>query len=77
MTLNSDGTFVLESVYKGKGDDAIFTKAGKYSVENGKVILALETSPFKYAIGDNYIELLDIDGYKIKSELNYKLTKQE
>ena len=77
MTLNSDKTFVLESVYKGQGDDTVFTKTGNYSVENGKVILELETSPFKYEIGDNYIEMLDIDGNKIESELNYKLTKQE
>jgi len=77
MTLNSDGTFVLESVYKGTGDDTVFTKTGKYSVENGKVILELEASPFKYEIGDNYIEMLDIDGNKIESQLNYKLTKQE
>ncbi|QVY65761.1 copper resistance protein NlpE [Polaribacter sp. Q13] len=77
MTLNTDSTFVLESVYKGKGEGNVFKKTGNYSIENGIVILALETSPFKYAIGDNYIELLDIDGHKIESELNYKLIKQE
>jgi len=77
MTLNSDGTFVLESRYKGKGDDTVFTKSGKYSVENEKVILALKKSPFKYKVGDNYIELLDIDGNKIESQLNYKLIKQK
>ncbi|OAD45020.1 copper resistance protein NlpE [Polaribacter atrinae] len=77
MSLNSDGTFVLESTYRGKGDDTVFTKTGNYSVENGKVILELVESPFKYKIGDNYIEMLDIDGNKIESELNYKLTKQD
>ena len=77
MTLNADSTFVLETVYKGKGDDRVFKDSGRYSVKERKLVLKLKKSPFKYEIGDNYIELLDIDGNKIKSELNYKLAKQE
>ncbi|AUC84586.1 hypothetical protein CW731_04380 [Polaribacter sp. ALD11] len=77
MTLNTDGTFLLETVYNGKGEDRVFKETGKYIVEEGKLILELEKSPFKYKIGDDFIELLDIDGNKIESELNYKLTKQK
>lgn len=77
MTLNSDGTFVLENIYKGKGDEKVFKESGNYKIENGQVILSKKERPFKYAIGENYIELLDIDGKKIKSDLNYKLIKQE
>ncbi|MCL7764179.1 copper resistance protein NlpE N-terminal domain-containing protein [Polaribacter sp. Z014] len=77
MTLNTDSTFVLEKVYKGKGDEHTYKQEGTYVVKEGKLILELKKSPFKYAIGNNYIELLDIDGHKIESELNYKLIKQE
>ena len=77
MTLNADSTFVLETVYKGKGDDRVFKDSGRYSVKERKLVLKLKKSPFKYEIGDNFIELLDIDGNKIVSELNYKLSKQE
>ncbi|MCI2227914.1 copper resistance protein NlpE N-terminal domain-containing protein [Polaribacter sp. MSW13] len=77
MTLNADSTFVLEKMYKGKGNDSIFKETGKYTVKEGKLFLELKQSPFKYEIRNNYIELLDIDGHKIESELNYKLIKQE
>ncbi|WP_405604325.1 copper resistance protein NlpE [Polaribacter sp. Asnod1-A03] len=77
MTLKVDKTFVLETIYRGKGNGKIFRKTGKYSVENEQLILNVKKSPFKYQIGDDYIELLDIDGNKIESELNYKLIKQE
>lgn len=77
MTLNVDGTFVLETMYKGKGDGKVFKETGNYTVENGQLVLALVKSPYKYKIGDNYIELLDIDGNKIDSQLNYKLVKQD
>jgi uncharacterized lipoprotein NlpE involved in copper resistance len=77
MTLNSDTTFVLETVYKGKGDERVFKETGTYLIESGKLTLELKKLPFKYEIGENYIELLDIDGNKIKSDLNYKLIKQE
>ncbi|MGJ8745847.1 copper resistance protein NlpE [Polaribacter sp.] len=76
MILNADSTFVLEKVYKGKGDEVTFKEKGRYLVEEGKLILKLKKWPFKYAIGDNYIELLDIDGHKIESQLNYKMIKQ-
>ena len=77
MTLNADSTFVLETVYKGKGDGRVFKDSGRYSVKERKLVLKLKKTPFKYEIGDNFIELLDIDGNKIVSELNYKLSKQE
>ncbi len=77
MTLNADKTFVLETIYKGKADDTIFKTMGNYYIKNEQIVLEKEKSPFKYLIGDNYIELLDIDGNKIESELNYKLIKQE
>ena len=77
ITLNTDSTFVLETVYKGKGDDRVFKDSGRYSVKERKLVLKLKKSPFKYEIGDNFIELLDIDGNKIVSELNYKLIKQK
>ncbi|PQJ73411.1 MULTISPECIES: copper resistance protein NlpE [Polaribacter] len=76
MTLNADSTFVLERVYKGKGDGNVFKESGKYLVVEGKLVLDIKTSPFKYKIGENFIELLDIDGNIIKSDLNYKLIKQ-
>ena len=77
MTLNADKTFVLETVYKGKADDRVFKTKGNYYIKNEQIVLEKQKSPFKYLIGDNYIELLDIDGNKIESELNYKLIKQE
>jgi len=77
MTLNTDKTFVLEKVYKGKGDGHVFKETGTYLIKEGKLVLELKKSPFKYLIGDNYIELLDIDGNKIESQLNYKLIKQK
>lgn len=77
MTLNADGTFLLETVYNGKGDDRVFKETGKYIVEGGKLLLELKKLPFKYKIGKDFIELLDIDGNKIESKLNYKLTKQK
>ncbi|WP_158838492.1 copper resistance protein NlpE [Polaribacter sp. L3A8] len=77
MTLNTDSTFVLEKVYKGKGNGTIFKESGKYTVTEGQLVLDLKASPFKYKIDENYIELLDIDGNIIKSDLNYKLIKQE
>lgn len=76
MTLNADGTFLLETIYKGKRDDRVFKETGTYKVEEDILSLELKKAPFKYKIEADFIELLDIDGNKIESDLNYKLTKQ-
>ncbi|MCG1037242.1 copper resistance protein NlpE [Polaribacter sargassicola] len=76
LTLNKDKTFKLQTVYLGKGEEKPFTKTGTYKVENNQLEL-LTKSGFKYQINDDYLELLDIAGNKIESQLNYKLIKQK
>lgn len=75
LTLNSDFTFVEESIYKGKGNNQSFIEKGTFKVTNKKIILSVKNAPSMYKIGTNYVEQLDMDGKQIQSSLNYKLTK--
>ena len=75
LTLNSDFTFVEESIYKGKGNNQSFIEKGTFKVTNKKIILSVKNAPSMYKIGTDYIEQLDMDGKQIQSSLNYKLTK--
>jgi len=76
LTLNRDNTFVIESIYNGKGDEKPFIEKGIFKVENTKLILSIKQAPSIYKIGIGYVEQLDIDGNQIQSSLNYKLTKK-
>lgn len=76
LILTKELNFTLETIYIGKGDEAVFTRNGTYKVEEEFLVLQNKNAPFKYKIHQKYLELLDIDGNIIKSDLNYKLLKE-
>ncbi len=66
----SDSTYNKKVLYVGKGDKAINTK-GTYSwnKEGNTITLEGEDKPNQYFVGENTLTQLDIDGNKIKGEI--------
>ncbi len=83
LTLNEDGTYILETEYQGKGDNNKFTDRGKWTPSEDLAFVELgydkkgEDSPVYYALIDkNTLEKLDIKAKPIDSNLNYKLKRK-
>ncbi|MDR1370129.1 MAG: copper resistance protein NlpE N-terminal domain-containing protein [Dysgonamonadaceae bacterium] len=83
LTLNADGTYILETVYQGKGDDNKFTEQGKWTPSDDLTFIELnydrrnDSGAVYYALIDrNTLEKLDINAEPIISELNYKLIRK-
>ena len=81
LKLNPDKSFEIEETYLGRDDNPFISK-GSYTVNNtGKITLTSSDSTMypnpRYfeVISDNEIRMLDIEGNKIDSDLNYSLTK--
>ena len=78
ITLHIDKTFIEESLWIDQEGEIPDIVSGNYIIEGDKLILSIENEPLKfYEIRDGYIQMLDAEGNKIESTLNYKLVKQE
>jgi uncharacterized lipoprotein NlpE involved in copper resistance len=79
ITLNQDGTYVLEQSYQGKEDGQLKSE-GQFSWdESGNTVtLTNEDAPNQYFVGENMLMKLDMNGEKVPGELasNYNLIKQ-
>lgn len=66
----ADSTYNKEVLYVGKSDKAIVTK-GTYSwnKEGNTITLVGEDKPNQYFVGENTLTQLDIEGNKIKGEI--------
>ncbi|PXV63349.1 putative lipoprotein NlpE involved in copper resistance [Dysgonomonas alginatilytica] len=66
----ADSTYNKKILYVGKGDKAFYTK-GSYSwnKEGNTITLEGEEKPNQYFVGENTLTQLDIDGNKIKGEI--------
>ncbi len=83
LTLNEDGTYVLETEYQGKDDNNKFTDQGKWTPSEDLAFVELgydkkdQDSPVYYALIDkSTLEKLDINAKPIVSEMNYKLKRK-
>lgn len=66
----SDSTYNKKILYVGKGDKAIYTKgAYSWNKEGNTITLEGEDKPNQYFVGENTLTQLDIDGNKIKGEI--------
>ncbi|ENY3834879.1 copper resistance protein NlpE [Vibrio vulnificus] len=79
LTLNNDGSYVLEETYQGK-QDGTFKSEGHFNWdESGSVVtLEGEGSLNQYFVGENTLMMLDINGQQITGDLAdfYRLKKQ-
>lgn len=80
LTLNADGTYTLESIYQGKGDNK-FVDQGKWTPSEDLAVIQLnydkEGETVYYALIDkDTLEKLDMDAKPIISDLNYKLVRK-
>ena len=80
ITLNQDGTYMLEQSYQGKEDGQLKSE-GQFSWnESGNTVtLSSEDAPNQYFVGENMLMKLDMNGEKVPGELasNYNLIKQQ
>ncbi|EGQ9177077.1 copper resistance protein NlpE [Vibrio alginolyticus] len=79
ITLNQDGTYVLEENYQDK-EDGQSKSEGQFTWDaNGSIVtLTNEDAPNQYFVGENVLMKLDMNGEKVTGDLAplYNLTKQ-
>ncbi len=70
LTINYDGTFILQSAYMGK-DEAVFEDKGNYHWQDCGNIIVLEATdrPLYYFISENHVVHLDQCGERITGVL--------
>jgi uncharacterized lipoprotein NlpE involved in copper resistance len=81
IVINTDNTYLLRTNYLGKPDAAATEKTGimRWSPEKKFIVLGgLENMPTLYAVGENKLTQLDMEGNPITGDLadKYILTKQ-
>jgi uncharacterized lipoprotein NlpE involved in copper resistance len=74
----SDSTYVLETLYLGKGNKVYTDKGSFFWDGNGSVITLYDVN-LKYLVGENYLRQLNLEGNIIESEHAemYLLSKEE
>ncbi|BFL84855.1 copper resistance protein NlpE [Shewanella baltica] len=77
ITLQSDNSFVQETVYLGK-DEKIFKLMGKAAWDEKGQKITLEDGT-QYLVGENQLIMLDTEGQRITGDLaaNYVLKKKQ
>jgi uncharacterized lipoprotein NlpE involved in copper resistance len=80
LALHADGTYQLNTIYKGKRGD-FFTESGTFSwnkVGNTIQLSEAKNRPGQYFVGENHLVQLDMKGEKITGDLaeKYVLKKQ-
>lgn len=71
LTINDDGTYVLQTQYLGKSDE-LLVKEGAFSwKEDGNhiVLQGIESGPSIYQVGENHLRQRDMQGNPITGEL--------
>ena len=79
ITLNQDGTYVLEESYQDKDGSQSKSEGQFFWDANGSIItLTNEDVPNQYFVGENVLMPLDMNGEKLTGDLAplYNLTKQ-
>ncbi|CAM3356592.1 MULTISPECIES: envelope stress response activation lipoprotein NlpE [Yersinia] len=79
LFLDADGTFVLQETYRDTRDgDRTFSEQGTWARTADKLVLTSAKGEKRYfhPVGKN-LEMLDQNGQRIKSSLNYQLTASE
>ncbi|MGR5133388.1 copper resistance protein NlpE [Vibrio alfacsensis] len=80
LTLNPDGSYTLEQVYKGKEGNQ-FKSDGQFTWNQAgnTVTLVDEEAPNQYFVGENILMKLDMNGEKATGDLAsfYNLSKQQ
>lgn len=81
LTLNADGTYMLESTYQGKGDGQPFVEQGKWTPSEDLAFIELnydvrDKSVFYALIDKNTLEKLDQNAKPISSEANRRLIRK-
>lgn len=80
LTLNPDGTYLLEEIYLGTQENELTTKGNfTWSGDGGSIRLkGIEEGASTYFVGENYLLLLQPDGTRPtgKRAENYKLIKE-
>lgn len=81
LVLNPDNTYVLQTLYLGKGDPTVREKTGSFTwAADGLTITlsGIENAPTQYRVGENQITQLDMAGQMVTGDLaaKYVLAKQ-
>jgi heat shock protein HslJ len=79
LTINDDGSYVLQTQYLGKSDE-LFVAEGQFDWQedgNHIVLLGIENGPSIYQVGENHLRQRDMEGKPITGDLadNYMLRK--
>lgn len=79
LTINDDGSYVLQTQYLGKSDE-LFVNEGAFDWQedgNHIVLQGIENGPSIYQVGENHLRQRDMDGKPITGDLadNYVLRK--
>ncbi|MFN3874705.1 MAG: copper resistance protein NlpE N-terminal domain-containing protein [Flavobacteriales bacterium] len=79
LTLNDDGTYLLQTQYLGKGDE-LFVHEGRFDWKgdgNHIMLQGIEDGPSIYQVGENHLRQRDMEGKPITGDLadNYVLRK--
>lgn len=72
IVLNRDNTYVLRSVYLGKGDDTPFETSGEFVWNDAGSIMilqGLQNRPNRYIVGEGSLRQLDMAGQRIAGRL--------
>ncbi len=81
LVLNTDNTYLLKTTYLGKADATATENTGimRWNPEKSFIVLGgLENAPNKFAVGENKLTQLDMEGNPITGNLadKYILAKQ-
>lgn len=77
LSLKKEGTFILKQTYLGRGTET-YKETGQWTLSNDLSSVRLEyqsTHAHYFFIDPHTIEQMDLEGNRIRSDLNYKLTR--
>jgi heat shock protein HslJ/uncharacterized lipoprotein NlpE involved in copper resistance len=71
LTINSDGTYVLQTQYLGKSDELLVTEGSFTWQDDGNhiVLQGIGSGPSIYQVGENHLRQRDLQGRPIEGEL--------
>jgi uncharacterized lipoprotein NlpE involved in copper resistance len=78
LTLNTDATYAITYLYQEKNNSYTYSGTFKWDETGNKITLDTNEVPPHYAVGENTITQLDMEGNKITGELadKYVLVKK-
>lgn len=71
LTINDDGTYVLQTQYLGKSDELFLTEGNFTWQDDGNhiVLQGIESGPSIYQVGENHLRQRDMNGKPITGDL--------